>query len=392
MKQQRVKKTVEPIMDLGDIAFYWRIRQRRGDFNFAPDFLPFSFIFHTRLQLLSQKTNAHVLNCLNQVYLEDNNVGYLQDGHALAELYGSDFLLFIEEMIQNREPSPRSLLEIGCGGGYLLKKLDGHGYSVEGVDPSPVAVRRGREIGVRVTAGFYPDQKPSGKMDVIYHYDVLEHVEDPVFFLNAHRDDLNPGGIIIVAVPDCTEQINRGDISMVLHEHINYFDAESLRLTLQEAGFVVLTVQPAKGCGVLYGVAELAAKIEGEEKKKGRDNRKFDRFASRAGRLTEAFREYLSPLLADEKKSVGIYVPLRMTPYLSLLKIFSGLRFFDDDPGLHGKYFDGFDVPIENMEDLIQRPVTNLLIASYSFGDLIAEKIKARNSGPIEIKLLGDVV
>jgi hypothetical protein len=58
-----------------------------------------------------------------------------------------------------------------------------------------------------------------------------------------------------------------------------------------------------------------------------------------------------------------------------MLEIHKGIRFFDDNPGIHGHYFDGFHVPVENMSELVRKPVTHLLILSFQFGEKIRENI-----------------
>ena len=79
------------------------------------------------------------------------------------------------------------MLEIGCGGGYVLQRLRERGFSVRGIDPSPVAVAKGREHGIEIVGAFYPHEGMEASCDVIIHYDVLEHVYDPLTFLTAHH-------------------------------------------------------------------------------------------------------------------------------------------------------------------------------------------------------------
>jgi len=70
-------------------------------------------------------------------------------------------------------------------------------------------------------------------------------------------------------------------------------------------------------------------------------------------------------------------VPLRAFPYLGRLSTKKSLRFFDDDPGLRGRYYDGFTVPVENRADLIANPPAQTIICSLAFGDRIAERLPA---------------
>ena len=131
-------------LSLGEVSFYWRMADKHGAPGSVPTFLPFTFGFDARTQLITQEPNARVLEALRQSYLEDHNIGYLQEGHALADKYGQDFLGFIHRMLARCGRPITSVLDVGCGGCYVLKALQGQGFAVFGVDPSPVAARWGR--------------------------------------------------------------------------------------------------------------------------------------------------------------------------------------------------------------------------------------------------------
>jgi hypothetical protein len=51
------------------------------------------------------------------------------------------------------------------------------------------------------------------------------------------------------------------------------------------------------------------------------------------------------------------------------------IRFFDDDPGLHGRYFDGVDIPVESFDQLVRNPPTSLVIFSRAFGAAIKARV-----------------
>ena len=74
--------------------------------------------------------------------------------------------------------------------------------------------------------------------------------------------------------------------------------------------------------------------------------------------------------------TLGCYVPLRAMPYLSMLSVKSNVRLFDDNSGIHGQYFDGFEIPVESFEDLISRPVSHLIILSDAFGEVIKTRVE----------------
>ena len=379
-------------LDLGEVQFYWRMSKGPAEKNsLVPAFLPFAFSFEPKLGLVIQQRNPLVADWLKHIYELDSNVGYLQEGHALAESYGSDFLNFMQRTFLNSASSGQRIFEIGCGGGYLLSRLAAAGHDVAGIDPSPVAARVAKTAGFRMFPEFYPSESFREEADLIFHYDVLEHVDDPVIFLRAHHRNLRDAGHIVVAVPDCTEGIARGDISMLIHEHLNYFDLESLRATVSAAGFVPLSVERSRYGNVLYCVAVRASGSRQAEDASPIAVEKFTGFVRKAERARACFRDFVGPALEDPRADVSLYVPLRLIPYLCALKRRDGFRFFDDDPGIRGKYFDGFPVPVEGFDDFVRRPPTHAIIGSFAFADVIRRRISENVGRPVEIMTLRDI-
>jgi 2-polyprenyl-3-methyl-5-hydroxy-6-metoxy-1,4-benzoquinol methylase len=359
-------------IDLGKLSFYWRMTdQPNVPKNPVPDFVDFSFEFMEKYQLIVQTRNPKTWEYLETIYKENYNVGYLQEGHDLAEGYGNDFLSFIEHSISKYNSSAKRISEVGAGGCYILNKLKKKGYEVAAIDPSPIAIEKGKEFGIEVIADFYPAKNGIPKSDLIIHYDVLEHVTDPEDFLSKHKADLNQGGLILFAVPDCTSYIKSGDISMILHEHLNYYDSDSLGNVVMAAGFEPLEIKKADYGGVLYCVAKVA---EHPNWKPKTGHAKFEEFKKNYLRLKERINDFIREGTSNGN-TLGCYIPLRTLPYLSILNIRNNVRFFDDNSGIYKQYFDGFPIPVENRSDLIKKPVTHLMILSAAFGDKIKENI-----------------
>lgn len=363
-------------LELGEVPFYWRVKKTPAQLPYdVPSRLPFAFSFMEDLQLVIQKRNPVVLQWLERVYKEDANVGYLQEGHALAESYGGEFIEFFRRASALLLKPPASAADIGCGGVYLLQKVREQGLTVKGIDPSPVTAAAGRKAGIEIVPDFYPSPSLTEHFDVLFHYDVLEHVEDPVAFLKAHHSNLSSHGALIFAVPDCSHHIELGDVSMLLHEHLNYFDCESLAHVVRAAGFEPLLLEPARHGGVLLCCAVPAASRAAPVPSVKSDS-KFKAFRVKA---QTALRNFAALAEKSGQGELGLYVPLRAFPYLGQLSSGVRLRFFDDDPGLHGRFYDGFDVPVENRQDLVARPASLVLVCSLAFGAKIAANLRAES-------------
>lgn len=370
---------------INDLSFYWRINSADMSLpNVVPDLVPFEFDYMARHGLIIQKRVDSTLEFLNTIYKEEYNVGYLQEHNTLAQGYAKD----LTEFLGRHVPNPRNALEIGCGGCVILAGLSERGIDVVGIDPSPVAKEQGSRLGIRVIEGFFPSTEITEQFDLVFHADVLEHVVDPVAFLRSQREVLSPDGTVVISVPDCTESIEAGDISMIIHQHLNYFDTDSLRQVATAAGLEPIIVEPAGYGGSLYCVARNPAQASEPSPSAPEGFQKSERFARKSAAVRESVSDYFRDILNAPGRQLGLYVPLRAFPYLADAEIRSGYRLFDDTPHWHGQCFDGVPIPIENFSDLENDPVSDVVVMSLTFGDVIKRKLVERFGKKIRVKAL----
>lgn len=138
---------------------------------------------------------------------------------------------------------PRSVLEIGCAGGYVLRYLQRLGFKdLVGVDPS--VKKNYTERGIEYRNGFVSSNLHlSRSFDFVISLCGFEHIEDindVFFFLRRH---LREGGFLFFEVPYSLPQLTMGDPAVFLHEHIHHFTTSSLRVLLQRHGFRIAMME-----------------------------------------------------------------------------------------------------------------------------------------------------
>lgn len=139
---------------------------------------------------------------------------------------------------------PGSLLDVGCGEGFVLRFFERIGWQVQGIDYS--------RAGVQQVNPDYIDHVEQGdvfklleariasekQFDLVWLGNVLEHVLDPVGLLHSLRQLVAPGGLLVVTVPnDGTayhEQLYASGVItdrfwIAMPDHLSYFNADSLR-------------------------------------------------------------------------------------------------------------------------------------------------------------------
>lgn len=103
----------------------------------------------------------------------------------------------------------KSVLEVGCSSGFMLYPLAESGYLCTGIEPSGVFSEFVRKNGIPVFDSLkqLQDLNPGTLFDVIMHYFVLEHIDDPVKFIKTQLDLLNPGGKIVFEIPNAADPL-----------------------------------------------------------------------------------------------------------------------------------------------------------------------------------------
>ena len=247
-----------------------------------------------------------------------------------------------------------------------------------------------KKKNIEVIQDFFPSKKLTQKFDLIFHVDVLEHIDEYKNFLKAQFEQLNDNGYLVVNVPDATESIESGDISMAMHQHLNYFTKKSLNYTLTSVGFDVISVDSAGYGGSIYATCQKKSNIN-SFMNKTKDN-SYKNFIIRANKTIDNFKSISENIINDPKRSLGYYIPLRTLPYLSFLNYNNNYRFFDDTSHWHKCVFDGVDISIENFSDLIKFPTTDIVLMSLTFEDIIKKKLQKNFGKALNVISLKELI
>lgn len=136
------------------------------------------------------------------------------------------------------------ILELGCGGGHFLKELHRRGFkNLVGVDSAEEAAGAIKDNGIRFIQGNIETEKIEGLFDVILLNNVLEHLLDPIAFMERVQKNLAPGGRILLRTPN-VESLSHsffGRYWAGLHSprHIYLFSNDGLKTLATKTGFGV---------------------------------------------------------------------------------------------------------------------------------------------------------
>lgn len=154
---------------------------------------------------------------------------------------------------RQREVTSGSVLDLGCGRGRLGLEVEQLGYTVTGIDNSPVACATARTRISEVIEGDFMDLEGTAtalsgrQFDWLLAADVLEHLVEPKSALCFYRRFLKPDGRLIVSLPNVAVWDNRlrllfgrfdyRESGLPDRTHLRFFTFRTARELVSDAGF-----------------------------------------------------------------------------------------------------------------------------------------------------------
>lgn len=173
----------------------------------------------------------------------------------------------LEDALARRLDRGERALEVGCGSGYWLERLDRWGLRATGLDPSRSMLRRAaaRGTGVPLVRG-RAESLPfrDGAFDRVLAIQVLHHLREPSAFASEARRVVRSGGGLLVIALDPSAGADRwyvydyfeGTLALDRSRHPS---SSQLRRWLEQAGFTACRTALAGSVRVDAPARELVA-------------------------------------------------------------------------------------------------------------------------------------
>jgi len=148
----------------------------------------------------------------------------------------------------------KKIFEVGYGNGLFLALAQKRGWSVDGIDTSPLNLEVAQKrFGLKLQEGFFELMEgETNSCDAVAMMDVIEHISDPYPVLKKAWELLRPGGILLLGTPNqagffpklshavffLSGGVLRAGIDKIYFlEHVTYYDQRTLGMLLTKAGF-----------------------------------------------------------------------------------------------------------------------------------------------------------
>ncbi|MBY0341649.1 MAG: class I SAM-dependent methyltransferase [Rhodocyclaceae bacterium] len=165
--------------------------------------------------------------------------------YAKLEIAKARYLL---QRVQAQRAGVRTVLDIGASTGAMMAAAGLQGLDGYGIEPDrAMAELLGRLYPQRLINGYFPQDLSQDwpLFDLITLLDVLEHMVEPVCFLESIKASLGPEGVLLVQVPNFNSllvQMDGPKNSNFCIGHWQHFTAATLSALLARAGFCALEI------------------------------------------------------------------------------------------------------------------------------------------------------
>jgi len=141
-----------------------------------------------------------------------------------------------------------TLLEVGSGYGLFCEEIEKTGCfkRIIAIEPTVDLSAHCKKLGFEVIQQPIEMLEDKNIADVIASFEVIEHLFCPNLFINKCKNLLNPKGLLILTCPNIFgfDIVQLGAKSHTInHEHLNYFNPDSIKLLLQNSGFKILEIK-----------------------------------------------------------------------------------------------------------------------------------------------------
>jgi len=346
------------------------------------DKLGSEFLWPVRLYFCE---SCGVAQTLHDVTVED----YYQDYHysvGVSPLAQRFMLRLAHEAWRQFGLEPGdSVIEIGCSDGFQLACFQALGARVFGFEPSAplaeVARRRGIPVAqclfTREAIGDIPaDLLPARVVVLTYTFD---HLPDPMGFVNAMREVLDPArGVLIAEVHDLEKIVTRREFCLFAHEHTAYYTAATMQGVLRRAGFDLISLNlvpeaERRANSLLAAAMPLHAAVGPGPLPTlplgplgNADS--YVTFGSAVQRSVAGLRQFVQRRRLSGTRLAGYGAGGRGVATLAAIaRPGDFLYVCDKNSSLHGRYTPGSHVPIDGPGRVLAEPVDELLVFSYGY-------------------------
>lgn len=197
------------------------------------------------IMLNPRPSGEHLIKYYDRDYYGPNNKKF----DSATEGAVAFFVRWRAWILDGLIPGSSRVLDVGCGRGNFLEAMEKRGHEVFGTELSALSAEKAVSIfGEKIFIGDLLDlDAPPESFDMVSMWHVIEHVADPIRYIEKSFALLKPGGALVLAQPniDSIQAKIGGPVWFHLDvpRHLYHFSPETLGNMMKKAGFTIVRVR-----------------------------------------------------------------------------------------------------------------------------------------------------
>jgi SAM-dependent methyltransferase len=272
------------------------------------------------------------------------------------------------------------VLEVGCGRGEYLTLLRQAGADASGIEWSLGNLKACRAAGLTAHRAF-----PTRSGQILSKtpfaafacFNFMEHWPDPIGSLAAICDNLQTDGIGLIEVPNFDMILDKALYSEFISDHLSYFTLDTLRFTLQMAGFEILETRTIWQDYILSAVIRKRQTLD------------ISRLTSQQIRMQEQLKTFVANFPSRQVAVWG--AGHQALAAIALAGIAPQIRYvIDSAPFKQGKFTPATHLPIVAPRQLNEDPVSAVIIMAAAYSDEVARQVRTQCPATLTVSILRD--
>jgi len=289
----------------------------------------------------------------------------------------------------------KTVLDIGCNDGTQLDYFKQLGVATYGIDPAENLHSRSSANHSVVCDFFGPTAVAELKKtdyDVIVAQNVCAHNPDPFGFITSCAELMNDNTVLFVQTSQA-DMVLHNEFDTIYHEHVNFFNANSMKQLAQRAGLNLVDVvkTPIHGNSYIFVLTRSPAnqrRVENiialEEAYGLLNPETYRRWAATVNQNVDELIVTINQYRRQGYTLVGYGAAAKGNTLLNFADIQLDV-IIDDNPLKQGKFTPGTSVPIVSIDYLARQGEDAKLLfvpLAWNFFREIKSKIQATRSNP----------
>lgn len=289
----------------------------------------------------------------------------------------------------------RTVLDIGCNDGTQLDYFKARGVTTYGIDPAENLHERSRKNHSVVCDFFGPqavDKLNKVNYDIIVAQNVCAHNPDPYTFVKTCSELMNDDTVLFIQTSQA-DMVLHNEFDTIYHEHVNFFNANSMFKLAQRAGLNLVDVikTPIHGNSYIFVLTRQPANQRKVENIIAMEDAygllkadTYDRWADTVYKNVNELIATVNQFRRNGYVLIGYGAAAKGNTLLNFADIQLDV-IIDDNPLKQGRYTPGTSVPIVSI-DYLQRQGDDAKLLfiplAWNFFREIRSRIQAVRNNP----------